>query len=380
MKNVLFCFSNFIQKNIPLQPWLTVFEIAQYLLVRGCCVGILTDVEENVSCIKNINIHYVKSLRNSNYISIVKKIEKINPDFIFVSVTPFSLFFNSWYKKLRNYNSYCFASYPFYGYNEVNKIFFDLSLHDKFQYGKNLLIHNLLWSRNIKKNFCGMICQSEHTKTKIKKKSRCGINIYSILPGIDKKKYKAIKYRKLKGDKTIFVYAGSLLKIRGFELIVKVFNLLDTSDIVLKILARGSDDHQISKIKKMFSLSPVDVEVYGGWLDKCTVANLIASADVTLLPFLLIPSELPVTVMESVSLGTPVIVSNIAGLPEVAGDAGLVVDPGRGSSLLDAVQAIHSDRDLLLRLRRGCIRQRELYLDWNETASLWLRLMENGKI
>ena len=375
---ILFCFSGFTRKNIQLQPWLTVYRVALYLIRSGHSVHVLTDVYNEEKEYDHICLHSVDSLRNTYAKDIKYEILNVNPDIIFISVTPCSLTFNSWYDILSRYTSYCFASYPFYGYKEMKKSFFHLLLYDKFQYGKNMLISKKRWSAKIKKNFCGVICQSEYTKNEIQKKIAYSIGVHAIHPGIDSDFFQKNQKKVKKDTKTIFIYAGSLYKIRGFELILKAFNAVRDPNVVLKILARGASDDQVCEIRKKFSSSSIDLKIYGGWLDKKSVAGLIAGADVTLLPFLLVPSELPVTVMESVALGTPVIVSDLVGLPEVAGEAGLVVEQCSAVSLFRAVMAIHEDHDLLERLRQGCFRQREKYLSWEEVGARWLDVVEGA--
>jgi glycosyltransferase involved in cell wall biosynthesis len=56
-------------------------------------------------------------------------------------------------------------------------------------------------------------------------------------------------------------------------------------------------------------------------------------------------------VLEAMACGTPVITSNRASLPEVAGDAALLVDPTQPKALAAAMASILSDSDLRQALR-----------------------------
>jgi len=51
-------------------------------------------------------------------------------------------------------------------------------------------------------------------------------------------------------------------------------------------------------------------------------------------------------VLESMLLGTPVISSNTASIPEVAGDAALLVDPYDTRELAEAIRSIDADEGL----------------------------------
>lgn len=59
---------------------------------------------------------------------------------------------------------------------------------------------------------------------------------------------------------------------------------------------------------------------------------------------------------EAMALGTPVIVSNTSSLPEVAGDAGLLVDPDDEAGTADAIlQLLQGEQERRLRIARGLV-------------------------
>jgi len=58
--------------------------------------------------------------------------------------------------------------------------------------------------------------------------------------------------------------------------------------------------------------------------------------------------------------GTPVITSNVSSLPEVVGDAGLMVDPYDVPGLKDAMNTILSDLDLRMEMvKKGLERSKQ---------------------
>jgi glycosyltransferase involved in cell wall biosynthesis len=73
-----------------------------------------------------------------------------------------------------------------------------------------------------------------------------------------------------------------------------------------------------------------------GYRDDTT--RLIAAADLFVLASL--HEGLPVTVMEALTLGVPVVATAVGGLPEVVttGDNGILVEPGSPSALADAIE------------------------------------------
>lgn len=76
--------------------------------------------------------------------------------------------------------------------------------------------------------------------------------------------------------------------------------------------------------------------------------TLMRGARALLFPSLFEGFGLPV--LEAMTLGTPVLTSNVTSLPEVAGDAALLVDPRDGAAMADAIRTLDADTDLLAEL------------------------------
>ena len=78
-----------------------------------------------------------------------------------------------------------------------------------------------------------------------------------------------------------------------------------------------------------------------------------------------------IPILEAMNCDVPVITSNITSMPEVAGDAALLVDPFSTISISDAMLNIFKDENLRKSLiEKG--RKRRLDFSWNKTAdALW---------
>ena len=73
-------------------------------------------------------------------------------------------------------------------------------------------------------------------------------------------------------------------------------------------------------------------------------------------------------VLEAMACGTPVITSNLSSLPEVAGDAALLVNPYRESEIADAMNAIVTNSQLRHQLRQQGF-DRIRHFSWQTTAA-----------
>ncbi|EAQ13830.1 glycosyltransferase involved in cell wall biosynthesis [Maritimibacter alkaliphilus HTCC2654] len=81
------------------------------------------------------------------------------------------------------------------------------------------------------------------------------------------------------------------------------------------------------------------------------------------------------TVLEAMASGTPVVTSNLSSLPEVAGDAALLVDPMNPDEIAEAIVKVGSDATLAADLRaRGLARAREF--PWSATAARMSEIYE----
>jgi glycosyltransferase involved in cell wall biosynthesis len=73
------------------------------------------------------------------------------------------------------------------------------------------------------------------------------------------------------------------------------------------------------------------------------------------------------TVLEAMSCGVPVVASNAASIPEVVGDAGILVDPARTDEISHAIQRVLSDSALRADLAQASLRRAECF-SWTRTA------------
>lgn len=124
-------------------------------------------------------------------------------------------------------------------------------------------------------------------------------------------------------------------------------------DTLIHLRVVGPDGHQAAMIRERLSKS-VTTEIVG-WLDEDALAREYRRADIFAYPSIYEGFGLPV--IEAMASGTPVVTSTGGSLPEVAGDAALVVDPHDVAALAGAIRRIAEDQRLARSLRaRGIAR------------------------
>ncbi len=81
--------------------------------------------------------------------------------------------------------------------------------------------------------------------------------------------------------------------------------------------------------------------------------------------------------LEAMACGTPVIASNASSIPEVVGEAGLLIDPNNPKSIEKALLRLDEDEDLRLRLQTLGL-QRSKTFRWEKAAKKLLTLVQHG--
>jgi glycosyltransferase involved in cell wall biosynthesis len=80
-------------------------------------------------------------------------------------------------------------------------------------------------------------------------------------------------------------------------------------------------------------------------------------------------------VLEAMACGTPVVCSNSASLPEIAGDAAIFFDPTRPDEMATAIRRVLEDKALRVTMRAKGIGQAATFT-WQNTAERMLELYE----
>lgn len=126
------------------------------------------------------------------------------------------------------------------------------------------------------------------------------------------------------GFSNFFFYASVLENHKGILSLVNLFKEHEV-DAKLVIVGRGSLEYKIKETVKRYRLENKIVLL--GWVDNCLLYRLLNDANALILPSIW-PENSPLITLEALSVGTPVIVSNNGGLPEIIGkvDRKLIFD------------------------------------------------------
>lgn len=113
--------------------------------------------------------------------------------------------------------------------------------------------------------------------------------------------------------------------------------------------------------------------VFTGFVPDEDLPALISGAEVFLLPSLWEGFGIPA--LESMACGTPVIVSNVSSLPEVVGEAGVLIDPLNVEQLEQAIRSVAFDKKLRLKKSKEGLEQAKKF-SWDKMARQVLKVFE----
>ncbi len=133
---------------------------------------------------------------------------------------------------------------------------------------------------------------------------------------------------------------GSNHPRKNISTILNVVKILKEKGISIKFWKAGADFTDDDK--KFIETQSLENEVsYIGQPEKPTLVEIYNAADILIAPSL--HEGFGITILEAMACGTPVITSNVSAMPEVAGDAGILVEPTNSQEIADAVEKLYKD-------------------------------------
>jgi glycosyltransferase involved in cell wall biosynthesis len=176
---------------------------------------------------------------------------------------------------------------------------------------------------------------------------------------------------KYSNGKPYFIFVGALHPRKNIINLFKAFDLFkqdDNQDIKLVIV--GERFYWNKETGKIFdSLEYKSDIIFTGRLSQDKLKDVMASA--LALTYVSLFEGFGIPIVEAMNCGVPVITSNTTSMPEVAGDAALIVDPLSINDIAKAMSDMATSKELREKLiEAGNIRK--LDFSWDNTADkLW---------
>ena len=242
-----------------------------------------------------------------------------------------------------------------------------------------------LWTKLSVKSVAAIITISEASKKDVieyygldKKK------ITVACPGYDEEILKPVKdigeISKVKEKYEIrgeyALYVGTLQPRKNLIRLIEAFQKIDNLKLVIvgKTKGLGRQAWMFEEIlKKPKELGIEERVIFTGFVPTEDLPALMTGAKVFVWPSLWEGFGMPP--LEAMACGTPAIVSNVSSLPEVVGDAGIVVDPKSVEQIEGAIRAVCFDGNLRARKSKESLVQARKF-SWGKMGRTVLKVLE----
>ncbi|NJO83116.1 MAG: glycosyltransferase family 4 protein [Blastochloris sp.] len=173
-----------------------------------------------------------------------------------------------------------------------------------------------------------------------------------------------------------FLYVGTIQPRKNLERLIESFARLDISHAqhhlqspisnLQLVLAGKRGWLSESIVQRVAELGITDRVRFTGYVDDADLPALLSGACAFVFPSLYEGFGMPV--LEAMACGAPVLTANTSSLPEVAGDAALLIDPENTDAMTDGLARLLEDASLRADLRaRGLARAAQF--TWDRCAA-----------
>lgn len=165
--------------------------------------------------------------------------------------------------------------------------------------------------------------------------------------GVDPALFAAVRHHGV-GNRLLFV--GRLAGLKGLPVLLDAVARVKARhpDVKLTLAGDGPDRGRLAEQAARLGIGP-NVQ-FLGYRSQAQVRELLQQTDVFVMGSF--AEGVPVVLMEAMAAGVPVVATQVAGIPELVETAvnGLLVPPGDGASLAEAVSRLVSDAGLRSRM------------------------------
>jgi glycosyltransferase involved in cell wall biosynthesis len=193
-------------------------------------------------------------------------------------------------------------------------------------------------------------------------------NAYDERFGIEPREEDVVRVRERYQLHDEFVlYAGNVKPHKNLERLITAFHLVRQRGLDhLKLVLIGDEISKYAALRRAVHRYQLHQYVrFLGYLPEETLAVMYRLSGVFVFPSLYEGFGLPP--LEAMASGTPVVTSNVSSLPEVAGDAAVLVDPYDPEALADAMTRVLTDEALRKDLRRRGL-ERARQFSWEQSV------------
>jgi glycosyltransferase involved in cell wall biosynthesis len=188
-------------------------------------------------------------------------------------------------------------------------------------------------------------------------------NVKVVPLGVDTRLFRPRAAPRVPGR--IVAVASADSPVKGVATLLRAYaKLAAERDVSLTVVSKLVPDGPTERLLGELSLTG-QVQFVSGISDE-ELAGLVASAEIAVVPSLYEGFSLPA--VEHMASGTPLVASRTGALPEVVGDAAMLVTPGDAEDLCTALRTLHDSPGERERLSRAALARVAERFAWTAVA------------
>ncbi len=173
-----------------------------------------------------------------------------------------------------------------------------------------------------------------------------------------------------------FFYLGAIHERKNVHGLIKAFSKFkEKTDSKIKLLFAGRFLWEVGEIKSAFDESHYKKDIqFLDFVSDEKAAELMSGAKAFVFPSFYEGFGIPI--VEAMKCGIPIITSTASALPEIAGDAAILIDPNSVDELASAMKKVAEDKSLIEELSKKS-QERAKVFSWDKSAKQVYTVLKN---
>ena len=227
-----------------------------------------------------------------------------------------------------------------------------------------------------------IICVSEHTKKDLVKYLHIDESKIVVIPEAAGEEYQPVRDKKkiaqvlnkYKIGKPFILHIGTLNPRKNLSFLIDVFSKVRQTLPDIQLVITGKKGWYYENLFELVEKLGLQKDViFTGYIEDCEAPVLYSAATVYAFPSLYEGFGLPP--LEAMACGTPVVASNMSSIPEVMGNAGILLSPTDKIGWVSALQNVLSSQAEQKKLSDKSLARAKNF-SWRQTAQKTIRIYE----
>lgn len=240
-------------------------------------------------------------------------------------------------------------------------------------------------------SFDKILCVSDFISNRVKEiGNKNDRKVFTLYNGVDLKKFSGkvknsediFKKYKIQKDKFNIIYSGRVCPEKGVENLIDSFNIINNPKMQLIIIGgynygATKDNKFITNLKNKSLKKNI---IFTGYINYDDVNSLYAIADLGIIPSI-INEACPLTAIEMMASGVPIICTDSGGLPELINDkCGIIISRiNLTDNLIQTIRKLYKHRELLIKYSKNAKIRSKKYTKEKYATTFWKYLKKFNK-